>query len=47
VQAQSVSVQKKNTAILQFVVLDSPTGQYDSLFMSNYATIRDAATKAR
>ena len=39
VQAQGVSVQKKNTAILQIVTLDSPTGQYDSLFMSNYATI--------
>ena len=39
VQAQGVSVQKKNTAILQIVTLDSPTGQYDSLFMTNYATI--------
>ena len=39
VQAQGVSVQKKNTAILQIVTLDSPTGQYDSLFISNYATI--------
>ena len=39
VQAQGVNVQKKNTAILQMVTLDSPTGQYDSLFMTNYATI--------
>ena len=39
VQAQGVSVQKKNTAILQIVTLDSPDGKYDSLFMSNYATI--------
>jgi hydrophobic/amphiphilic exporter-1 (mainly G- bacteria), HAE1 family len=39
VQAQGVSVQKKNTAILQIVVLTSPTNQYDSLFMTNYATI--------
>ncbi len=39
VQSQGVSVQKKNTAILQIVTLDSPDGKYDSLFMSNYATI--------
>ena len=39
VQAQGVSVQKKNTAILQIVTLNSPDGKYDSLFMSNYATI--------
>ena len=39
VQAQGVSVQKKNTAILQIVTLGSPDGKYDSLFMANYATI--------
>jgi HAE1 family hydrophobic/amphiphilic exporter-1 len=39
VQSQGVTIQKKNTAILQIVTLDSPDGQYDSLFMSNYATI--------
>ena len=39
VQAQGVSVQKKSTAVLQFVVLDSPGGQFDGLFMANYATI--------
>src|SRR4051812_1125468 len=39
VQSQGVSVQKKNTAILQIVTLNSPDGKYDSLFMSNYATI--------
>src|SRR5215467_5420684 len=39
VQAQGVSVQKKNTAILQMVTLDSPDGAHDSLFMTNYATI--------
>ena len=39
VQAQGVTTQKKNTAILQIVTLDSPDGQYDDLFMSNYATI--------
>jgi HAE1 family hydrophobic/amphiphilic exporter-1 len=39
VQAQGVSVQKKSTALLQIVTLNSPDGQYDSLYMSNYATI--------
>jgi HAE1 family hydrophobic/amphiphilic exporter-1 len=39
VQAQGVTVQKKSTAILQYVTLDSPDGKYDSLYMSNYATI--------
>jgi HAE1 family hydrophobic/amphiphilic exporter-1 len=39
VQTQGVTVQKKSTALLQIVTLDSPKGQYDSLYMSNYATI--------
>ena len=39
VQAQGVSVQKKNTAMLQIVTLNSPDGKFDSLYMSNYATI--------
>ena len=39
VQAQGVSVQKKNTAILQIVTLDSADNRFDSLFLSNYATI--------
>ncbi|MBV9655420.1 MAG: efflux RND transporter permease subunit, partial [Acetobacteraceae bacterium] len=39
VQAQGVTVQQKSTAILQIVTLTSPTGQYDSLYLSNYATI--------
>jgi HAE1 family hydrophobic/amphiphilic exporter-1 len=39
VQSQGVTIQKKNTAILQIVTLDSPNGQYDSLYMSNYASI--------
>ena len=47
VQAQGVSVQKKNTAILQIVTLDSPNGKYDSLFMSNYATINLTNVLAR
>lgn len=39
VQAQGVVVQQKSTSILQIVTLTSPTGQYDSLYMSNYAGI--------
>jgi HAE1 family hydrophobic/amphiphilic exporter-1 len=39
VQAQGVVVQKKSTAILQIVALNSPDGRFDSLFMSNYASI--------
>ncbi len=47
VQAQGVSVQKKNTAILQIVTLDSPNSKYDSLYMSNYATINLVDVLAR
>ncbi len=39
VQNQGVTVQKKSTAILLFVTLTSPKETYDSLFLSNYATI--------
>ena len=39
VQNQGVTVQKKSTAILLFVTLTSPKSTYDSLFLSNYATI--------
>ncbi|MGE0036634.1 MAG: efflux RND transporter permease subunit [Xanthobacteraceae bacterium] len=39
VQQQGVTVQKKSTAILQIVTLTSPDGRYDSLYLSNYATI--------
>lgn len=40
VQVQGVVVQKKSTSILQIVTLTSPNSTYDSLFLSNYATIR-------
>jgi hydrophobic/amphiphilic exporter-1 (mainly G- bacteria), HAE1 family len=40
VQAQGVIVQKNSTAILQIVTLASPDARYDSLYLSNYATIR-------
>jgi hydrophobic/amphiphilic exporter-1 (mainly G- bacteria), HAE1 family len=39
VQVQGVTVQQKSTSILQIVTLTSPNGRYDSLFLSNYATI--------
>ncbi|WP_298427415.1 efflux RND transporter permease subunit [Rhodoblastus sp.] len=47
VQAQGVNVQKKNTAILQFVTLNSPNDKYDALFLSNYATINIVDALAR
>jgi len=47
VQAQGVSVQKKNTAILQIVTLQSPDAKYDALYMSNYATINLVDALAR
>ena len=40
VQVQGVNVQKKSTAILQIVTLTSPDARYDSLYLSNFATIR-------
>src|ERR1700751_4190153 len=39
VQNQGVTVQKKWTSILLFVTLTSPDKKYDSLYLSNYATI--------
>ena len=39
VQAQGVTVEKKSTSILQIVSLNSPDGRFDSLYLSNYATI--------
>jgi HAE1 family hydrophobic/amphiphilic exporter-1 len=39
VQNQGVNVQKRSTAILLFVTLTSPKATYDSLYLSNYATI--------
>src|SRR5216117_3816552 len=40
VQVQGVTVQKRSTAILQIVTLTSPAKRYDSLYLSNFATIR-------
>src|SRR3979409_1024211 len=40
VQVQGVNVQKKSTALLQIVTLTPPDGRYDSLYLSNFATIK-------
>ena len=40
VQSQGVNVQKKSTAILQIVTLTSPDSRHDSLYLSNFATLR-------
>lgn len=39
VQAQGLVVQKKSSAVLQFVVLYSKSGEQDPVFISNYAII--------
>ena len=39
VQKQGLQTTKKSTSILEIVALTSPDGRYDSLFLSNYATI--------
>src|SRR5215469_3908056 len=39
VQAQGVSIRAKSPSILEFVTLDAPGGQYDALYLWNYATI--------
>ena len=40
VQQQGVVTKKKSTATLQIVTLTSPDNRYDSLFLSNYATLQ-------
>jgi HAE1 family hydrophobic/amphiphilic exporter-1 len=39
VQQQGVQTAKRSTSILEIIALSSPDGRYDSLFLSNYATI--------
>jgi len=39
VQLQGLTVQKKSSSILQFMVLYSENSKYDPLFITNYATI--------
>ncbi len=47
VQQQGVTVQQKSTSILQIIALTSPDSRYDSLFLSNYATINLLSELAR
>ncbi len=47
VKRQGLNVKKKSTAMLQVIALFSPKGAYDSLFLSNYATINVVDTLAR
>ena len=47
VQAQGVVVQQRSTSILQIIALTAPRGRYDSLFLSNYATINLVDSLAR
>lgn len=39
VQTQGVITQTKSTAVLQLITLTSPDGEFDSLFLSNFATL--------
>ena len=39
VQAQGLTVQKRSSAVLQFIVLYSKNGEQDPLFITNYAII--------
>ena len=36
---QGLSIRKKSAALLQVLLLYSPKGTYDQLYLSNYATI--------
>ncbi len=40
VQQQGVVTKKKSTAILQIITVTSENGEYDALFLSNFATLR-------
>ena len=40
VNRQGVTTKKKSTAIIQLVMLTSPDGRYDEVFLWNYATLR-------
>src|SRR5438874_2679146 len=47
VQQQGVVTKKKSTAILQIITLTSPDAGYDTLFLSNFATLKLRDTLAR
>ena len=39
VQSQGVTVELRSDSILMFIALTSPSGDYDKIFMQNYATL--------
>src|SRR5258707_6119432 len=49
VTRQGLSIRKKSAALLQVIELYSPKGSYDSIYLSNYATINiiDALSRIR
>lgn len=47
VKRQGVNTKKKSTNIILFITLYSPSGEYDDLFLSNYATLNLKDTIAR
>ncbi len=47
IKRQGLTVQKQSSAMLQVIALSSPTGVYDGLFLSNYASINVIDTLAR
>ncbi len=47
VQRQGITTKKKSTAIIMVVALTSPKGAFDSLYLSNYATLRVKDTLSR
>jgi HAE1 family hydrophobic/amphiphilic exporter-1 len=47
VSRQGLSIKKKSSALLLVIVLSSPKGTYDALFLSNYATINVVDELAR
>jgi HAE1 family hydrophobic/amphiphilic exporter-1 len=47
VKRQGVSTNKKSTSIVLIITLTAPDGQYDSLYLSNFATLRLVDTLKR
>jgi multidrug efflux pump subunit AcrB len=47
VKRQGVKVEKQSTSMVLAVVLNSPTGRYDDVFLSNYATTQVKDVLAR
>ncbi|QDT32034.1 efflux RND transporter permease subunit [Thalassoglobus polymorphus] len=46
VRRQGITTKKQSTQILQFIALSSPDGEYDALYLSNYAlTLKDELSR--